>query len=241
MKKIIWLILVCLIVVNCNDDDDSPRGIPSNEKFVKYVYDNENEPILELSYYPDKKILSYNLGNYFFLQFTYENDRINELILAPENTYEFHYDNAGNITSFSYENEVIPVEYNPAEKKYYVEYPDSNELTLYLNEAGDIKKLIFYDAIEDETNTINIAFDGGKKGGLANTNMINVHMVLVTGIPIIAIYSTFMTNVPVSTLTMTETLIVYENEYDSDGFLTQSNVIINGQPPLELSYEYSQL
>lgn len=40
---------------------------------------------------------------------------------------------------------------------------------------------------------------------------------------------------------ITDNLIVYENEYDSDGFLTQSNVIINGQPPLELSYEYSPL
>lgn len=71
--------------------------------------------------------------------------------------------------------------------------------------------------------------------------MINVHMLLVTGLPIIALYSTFMTHVPVTSLTMTETLIVYENEYDSDGFLPQSNVIINGQPPLELSYEYSPL
>lgn len=119
--------------------------------------------------------------------------------------YEFQYDNAGNITSYSYENEVIPVEYNPAEKKYHVEYPDSNELTMYLNDAGDIKKLIYYDAIEDETNTINILFDGSKKGGLTNTNMINVHIFLVTGLPIIALYSTFMTHVPVTSLTMTET------------------------------------
>lgn len=35
--------------------------------------------------------------------------------------------------------------------------------------------------------------------------MINVHMLLVTGLPIIALYSTFMTHVPVTSLTMTET------------------------------------
>src|SRR5690606_17625988 len=157
------------------------------------------------------------------------------------NIYSFPQRRSSDLIHFSYENEVIPVEYNPAEKKYHVEYPDSNELTMYLNDAGDIKKLLYYDAIEDETNTINILFDGSKKGGLTNTNMINVHMLLVTGLPIIALYSTFMTHVPVTSLTMTETLIVYENEYDSDGFLTQSNVIINGQPPLELSYEYSPL
>ena len=242
MKKIIWLILVCLLVVNCNDDDDSPSGTPPHEKFVKNIYDAENEPFIKLTYYPDKKIQSYNMGNFFLIHFTYEIDRIKELFVTADNTnYEFQYDNAGIITSFSNANEVIPVQYNPAEKKYYVEYPDLNKLTMYLNEAGEIKKLIYYDAYEDETETVNFIYDIGKKGGLTNTNNINIHMVLATGEPILAFYSTFLTNVPLTSFSMSDGTIIYENEYDSDGFLTQSDIFINGQPPLELRYEYTQL
>lgn len=43
MKNLIWLLLACFILVNCHDNDDSPRGINSEEKFVKNIYNNENE------------------------------------------------------------------------------------------------------------------------------------------------------------------------------------------------------
>lgn len=236
-----------LLILSCKNDDENsgPPPIPEDEKLIETIIaDGLN---YEFKYNEDKTVSSLNVSNYFIFDYAYESGRVSAIsFLSAEGQYlEYilEYDNNNRISSFSVDDIVTPVVYNAGGNYYLYQKENGDEFTLFLNENGDIDKVTAYDNEYDETENVIYLYEESGKGVLTNTNVITVPTILVLGEPFLSYYLFPVSKKPLENMAITGGgLLTFENEYDEQGFITQSIVqSALSEEPTVVIYNYMQL
>lgn len=242
--KILTLSLISIFIFSCKSDDENAgtQPIPADEKLLESIVGTEAE-MFRLTYNPDKTVKTINILGFSQTHFTYENSRIASALLlgAEGNTeYIFHYDDNGILNSITEDDIVTEILYNAAGNFYIARYENLDETTLYLNQAGDIEKILIYDRSNDETTEIIYLYDDQHKGGLANSNNFNLYMILAAKTDtFFVITNLYISHRPVTAFSGMG-LANFEYEYDEQGFIKKSILVAQGEED-EVIYNYTQL
>ncbi len=224
MKQFTLILLLFIIATGCSKDDSDtgPQPIAADEKLLNSVDD-----FILLQYNPDKTVKKLTIAASIQLRYSYENGRISEVAVINDgevDTYLFSYDANNRISSYSLDDEVTQVNYNVANKYYLAVKENGDELGVFFDDEGNIKKFQEYDNQQNETETTSIFYvDGPYKGTFANTNDIALHTVLVSPELLQIFYGYNLTKTPVETLVLPEFVIDFINTYDDQGFLSSSS------------------
>lgn len=242
--KILILSLISIFIFSCKSDDENAgtQPIPENEKLIdNIVSDGFN---YEFDYNNDKTIGSLNIPGLLLFNYTYENNRISKIFaLANGEALEYHldYDQNGRISSFSSDDVVTPVTYNAAQNYYLYQKETGEEFILHLNENGDIYKASEYDPEYDETESCILLYDDSAKGVLTNTNNITIPTSLVFGEVFLSYYMFPISNKPVTTISLPGGNVMFENEFDDQGFVSKTIIDLQEEEPSVMMYNYTQL
>lgn len=243
--KILLFTILSLLIFSCKSDDENagPPPIPADEKLIENIQSDGLN--YQFEYNSDKTIRSLNIPQAaLLLNYSYENNRIAIISLIGNGEsldYHLEYDANGKISSFSLDDVITPVTYNAAENYYLYQKENGDEFTLHLNENHDIYKAIEYDPENEETESSLALYDNSGKGVLTNTNNITVPTVLISGEVFFGFYLFPVSNKPIETFSITGgTNLVFENEFDEQGFIKKSIVSSEGVE-VELIYNYTQL
>ncbi|RAV27468.1 hypothetical protein [Sinomicrobium soli] len=247
--KILILCLFALFQFSCSNDDDNPgTQITAENQFLGKITKPDGSDYVLINYNPDGTIheIRQEFEEAYFLgvQYEYNNDgQIHAIYLigGGVNTFFFHYDIDGTLTSYVYDDIEFPVRYHPAENLYEFDEGDDH-CKVYLNEHGDVIKFsVLYFAHEEE-EIYNFTYDPDKRGSLSNANPVALHT-LITGwrLYLKTFISNNLTSRPFIECQADDLEINSVNRYDPNGFLKTANITnTQMETPGALSYEYIQ-
>lgn len=225
MRNYLLIFALIGLLASCSKDDDQPAPevvIPADEKLLGSAGSIDGTSIV-LEYNADKTIKELTFGGVVAVYFNYTEGLLSSFDLLAEGeltTYNFIYDANGKIDSFSVDDEVTDVTYNAAGNYYlYPEGEDGDEITLFLTPEEDVKKVVFYDGIEDETSTTTFIYEDSNKGPLYNSN--SVIAPLIVGFPELYFITVYLTYKPIEVVGYPEGMLQLENVYDEQGFVKE--------------------
>lgn len=239
-KFLIFSVLIVLFT-SCSKDDDSPKTeeeevIPADEKFLKDV-----GGLLTMEYNEERNVERLKIGNGVLIVYGYEDNRISNIDYFVENTnlsVIFTYDANGKIDSFTTDDVVTEVVYNEASKFYLYQKENGDEFTIFVNEIGDIEKIVEFDNDNNETDTSILLYENGDfNGTLTNTN--NPLIPTILGLSEIGVGLAFynISKKPVRTITGPSFGILdFQNTYDVQNFLETSTFGIDQAEVLHFNY-----
>lgn len=243
-SKIFLFSILSFFVLSCSSDDDSPSEpqIPEEEKLIDNILSEELNYYFE--YNPDKTIHSLNISNFYLFEYVYENQQISSIQLLANGQileYFLEYDNNGKISSFSLDDEIIPVTYNAAENYYLYQKPNGDEFTLFLTDHGDAYRIIHYEEEYDETRSVVYLYEENANGALTNSNNISIPTMLIMGDMSFSYFFFPVSKKPVQTISYEAGNVTLENQLDEQNFIKESTITNLGAEGIFMQYNYTQL
>lgn len=242
--KILILSLISIFILSCKSDDESSGTpqIPENQKYLEEIKGQDLS--IKLTYTPDKKVESVNLGGVTLYLFSYSGNQIQTMQYisndSPVLLYKFNYEN-NRISSFTINNYHIPMKWNPADRSYFFTMDNKDEITMILNENDDLNKIHHYSYEEDKTTTTSYFYEDSRKGGMTNSNNVSAYMVMATYYTEKVLYAGILSKKPVRTIFLRNMMFSFENKYDSQEFISESNITVADSAPPPITYNYKQL
>ena len=242
-KNLIFFSLLLILFSGCSKDDSpEDKVIPTNEKFLNNVVNNDGSVAFSFEYNSDKNIERINFVDAGLLLYGYEGNQIISMDSYHDNqeNFTFTYDANGHLNSFTLDDLITNVTYNAAQNFYLYAKANGDEESIFLDSDGDVKKFVTFDYSENETSTITLLYENGDyKGSLTNTN----NPVLATCLAnpnynlLFIIYN--LSSKPIRTLAGNG-ILDYTNTFDDQGFLKSSTFNTSGQPTT-YNYNYIKL
>lgn len=241
--NLILFSLLLILFCGCSQGDDSPMEeqeieIPANEKILNDV----NGQFL-LEYNEDGNIERLKISSQILFVYGYEGERVSSIDVyggGDSINILFTYDVNGRIDSFSEDDVITDVFFNEANNYYLYQKENGDEVTIFLNENGDISKFVEFDNIENETETSTFLYENDEYNGtLTNTNNPILHTLM--GFPDfgISIIAYNLSKKPLQTLAGSFGIFDFENTFDEQNFLKTST--FNFEEPTTLTFNYIQL
>lgn len=240
--KIIILSIFIAILSGCSKDNEPSEEniIPADQKYLSEI----NNGDVTIEYNDSKYIKRINFGISALFIYSYDDDVVKTLDFysgGEARNLTFTHDANGHYTSFTEGDITTQITYNAAQNFYLYRKENGDEETIFINEKGDISKLVSYDLSENQTLTTNIIFEEGDyKGTLTNTN--NPILPTLIGFPdlyILYILYDFC-YIPKRTIPTSEGLLNFDNTFDDQGFIIKSSYL-TGDNPIVVDYKYIQL
>lgn len=230
--KYLTIVLLGIFVVSCSKDDDNPSSIPENEKLLKRTSVG-NTWQFNYDYNPDKTIRAIDIdatesGSFEKYSFEYTNGNLTVLNARGSNgikTCVYTYGPDNKITSFKIgNNPVILVDYFDDLNRYVWKKGEA-EVEMRLNAAGDLGKFSKFYADGSNSDPNEFVYADTKKGAFHNSKtLMPQFMMYDDGIGAILLYGGGMTFKPLEFFGTESTGNSFNNEYDSQGFITKSSV-----------------
>ncbi|MEH6679749.1 MAG: hypothetical protein V7724_04335 [Sediminicola sp.] len=240
MKNFIhpFALFLCIgCMCSCSKDDDgseAPIEIPADQKLLGSV---EGSGALNFDasfeYNPDKTVDHLNIASAFLFDFSYISDRIASIELAAGGElrkYAFAYSAEGRVTSYSMDEVLIPVDYDPIDNAYHYLDQYDREVTISLTSEGDIRQYSIMDNVSGDRDSAVLDYDQMGKGSMANGNAISLHLGIVLGSPDAVFYIYPFTKRPVRYVSTSDVFsVVFENVYDGQDFVISTSMVVNGE------------
>ncbi|SMC81418.1 hypothetical protein [Moheibacter sediminis] len=242
--KILILSLISVFIFSCKSDDENAGTpeIPENQKYLNEITGQDLS--IKLTYTPDKKVESVNLGGIMLYLFAYSGDQIETMQYisndGPDLLYRFTYEN-NRISSFTINDYNIQMEWNQADRSYFFKNDNQDEITIILNENEDLNKVYHYVHEDDETNMISYFYEDSRKGAMTNSNHVSTYMTIASYFSINSIYAGVLSKKPVKTIAFHGLIFSFENTYDSQEFVSESIVSTGNSSGSPILYNYKQL
>jgi len=134
--KILLIAILSLFIFSCKSDDESSTTseISENEKYLNEITGQDFS--IKLTYTPDKKVESVNVGGNMLYMFTYDGNQIETMQYisndGPELLYRFTYE-SNRISSFSINDYKIQMNWNQSNRSYFFKNDNKDEITIILN------------------------------------------------------------------------------------------------------------
>lgn len=245
MKTIILILsLISVFIFSCKSDDENAGTpeIPENQKYLNEITGQDLS--IKLTYTPDKKVESVNLGGIMLYLFAYSGDQIETMQYisndGPDLLYRFTYQN-NRISSFTINDYNIPMDWNQADRSYFFKNDNQDEITIILNEDEDLNKVYHYVHENDETNVTNYFYEDSRKGAMTNSNHVSAYMAIASYFSINGLYAGVLSKKPVKIIAFHGLVFSFENTYDSQEFVSESSVSTGNSSGSPILYNYKQL
>lgn len=232
-SKILLFSILSLFIFSCNSDDENSGGspIPSDQKYLSKITDDQGTTVATIEYNSDKTIKKKVLES---VQVRYEydtNGRVSKSYIsfsgAPTITTDFEHDANGNILG-----------YTQNDLEYEVEKTGNKYLFVNNDDAYEVDVNSNHEIIKFQTGDAQLDFllADGKSGSLSNTNNVAIYDFIAN--PFYYFYFSSMNNLthqPIEDIYGALGAIAFENEYDEDGFLKRAVLNSNaGDEPVTL-------
>jgi len=242
--KILLIAILSLFIFSCKSDDESSTTpeISENEKYLNEITGQDFS--IKLTYTPDKKVESVKVGGSMLYMFTYDGNQIETMQYlsndGPELLYRFTYE-SNRISSFSINDYKIQMNWNQSNRSYFFKNDNKDEITIILNENEDLSKVCQYVHEDDETKVTNYFYEGSRKGAMTNSNHISAYMAIASYFSINVMYAGVLSKKPVKTIDFHSLIFSFENQYDSQEFVSESSVSTGNSSPSAILYNYKKL
>lgn len=252
MKTYLLSLLAIVLLVSCSKDDDTnaiddtmeTKRYPKTVEILSPNTSGELTTMLKYTYgfNADKKITSIEIEGFFGYENIYFNYGPNGLpneIEVQNNqtteTFELYYTDS-RLSGFSTNVQDYDINYNSANNTYaYVK--DGFDDSFTLNDMNDIRR--YFSISPTGSNMLmEMTFDTTKKGVFYNVDLpLNFYAAIVSDASTLL----FASHIPLLAITQTgETALNYQNTYDAEGFITESNTTF-GQDQTTVRFEYQEL
>ena len=251
MKNILTSILILLLMASCSKDDDSSttdnpettRRFPKTTQILIPDSNGELVTFLKFDYgfNANKKIRSIEAEGFFGYEnvyFTYATNGMPSEI-EVQNTqgsknYALQYTD-NHLSGLTVDGQQIDISYNSSTNSYTFE-KDGFTNTFSLNDKNDIRR--FYSLNPNGSDTLmEMTFDTTKKGCFFNVDIpLNFFTAMVSDASTLL----FTSHIPLVEVNDGGGTIDYQNQYDENGFITESYIVL-GQDPTTVRFEYQEL
>lgn len=227
MKKQLFLIaMTTLFAFSCSKDDSpSEPEIPAEEKLLESVESDGILPIdLMLQYNPNKTVESISAINAILIEFEYNDEQVSSIESVQEGqliNYSFQHDPNGILTSFATDGVETLVNYNPNTRTYDYLNSDDEEVSIQITTDGDVEEFSIYDPEFQETSSYAIQYEDSNLGAMANSNSVSLYLNIFYSDSFSGIFFYPLSKKPVKTLNTSQIILLFENDFDNQGFISQ--------------------
>lgn len=245
MKTLKFLILILIVfTLSCShSDDDGGAPFTKDDKLLQNLVFDNGVPVQKrrfaFSYDSQNKLDKVMIDDFTnpateFLKYTYDGDRIVK-ITGAASTFDFEYDSQGRLSAYKVGAITINSVYNSSENSYTFINPGEpdNYGKAYLKSNGDLYKVERYD---NTTSTIytdyELIIDSSKKGAMFNSNSLALPTIitLLNTFEYAHAFCTTVNKLPGEFLTLSNTPMFTNNEFDSEGYIIKSIIGMAGSP-----------
>lgn len=235
-----------MLCMACSKDDEtSNNNVPTVNRYLSKVTDDNGNTIVSLSYYDDKKIKTVE-NNSFSYHYIYNTNGTVATIITSlgnepvENNYSY---TNGKISSYTYNGVDVPVVYDAAENSYTYTILNNVPAKAFFDENDNLIKTVI------DKKTYHFLYDTKYKGPLNNSNNLSLTNYICNFPMLLPCEISYnITRIPFESM-VGDITFKYNNEYDTENFLTKSIIKStskgdNGEPQTFESiytYQYIQL